>query len=64
MICKLTGVEHVRDKVKGTFSSTKGEAEAKSVEVKEEAAKYTQEGKAKTGEAFNEAKQKAHEATR
>ncbi|ODM19311.1 hypothetical protein SI65_05928 [Aspergillus cristatus] len=56
--------EHVKDSLKGTFGSTKGEAEAKSGEVKNEASKYAQEGKAKAGEAANEAKQKAHEATR
>lgn len=64
VICILTGVEHVKDSLKSTFGSTKGEAEAKSGELKDEASKYAQEGKSKAGEAANEAKQKVHEATR
>ncbi|OJJ85545.1 uncharacterized protein ASPGLDRAFT_123719 [Aspergillus glaucus CBS 516.65] len=63
----LKGIEtgqHVKDSLKGTFGSTKGEAEAKSGELKDEASKYAQEGKSKAGEAANEAKQKVHEATR
>merc|ERR1712187_280355 len=64
MICILTSTEHVKDSLKGTFASTKGEAEAKSGELKDQASKYAQEGKAKAGEAANEAKQNVHEATR
>merc|ERR1712187_575897 len=56
--------EHVKDSLKGTFASTKGEAEAKSGELKNQASKYAQGGKAKAGEAANEAKQNVHEATR
>ncbi|EYE94676.1 uncharacterized protein EURHEDRAFT_378130 [Aspergillus ruber CBS 135680] len=64
----LKGIEtgqHVKESLKGTFGSTKGEAEAKSGELKDQASKYAQEGKAqaeaKSGEVKDEASKYAQE---
>ena len=45
------------------MGSTEQKAEAKGQELKGEAAKRAEQGKGKTEKAFNEAKEKASEAT-